>query len=101
MPLKPEPDNNPNGRIMTDPPALLRHLMRRMFDRVIDPDKRANARDRAERARVAAGKPHTVEYFHQSDDPYSQLAAQILDTLCERYDIELVRHEVRASGGKN
>ena len=101
MPLQPEPDINPNGRMMTDPPALLRHVMRRVFDRVIDPDKRSKAREKAERKRISGGQPHVVEYFHQSDDPYSQLAAQILDTFCERYDIELVRHEVRASGGKN
>lgn len=101
MPLQPEPDINPNGRMMTNPPALLRHVMRRMFDRVIDPDKRSKAREQAERQRVSEGQPHTVEYFHQNDDPYSQLAAQVLDTLCERYDMELVRHEIRASGGKN
>lgn len=101
MPVQPEPDINPNGRMMTDPPALLRHVMRRVFDRVIDPDKRSKAREKAERKRVSGGQPHVVEYFHQSDDPYSQLAAQILDTFCERYDVELVRHEVRASGGKN
>ena len=101
MPLQPEPNRNPNGRMMTDPPALLRHVMRRMFDRVIDPAKRAMVREKAEKQRLDRGQPHLVEYFHQSDDPYSQLAAQILDTLCERYDIELVRHEIRASGGKN
>lgn len=101
MPLKPEPRNNPNGRIMTDPPALLRHLMRRMFDRVTKLDQRNKARAKAERARVKAGEPHRVEYFHQDDDPYSQLAEQVLSTFCERYEIELVRHEIRASGGKN
>ena len=101
MPLQPEPDINPNGRMMTDPPALLRHVMRRVFDRVIDPDKRSKAREKAERKRISGGQPHVVEYFHQSDDPYSQLAAQILDSFRERYTIELVRHEVRASGGKN
>ncbi len=101
MPLQPEPDSNPNGIMMTDPPALLRHLMRRLFDRVIDPASRAKARAKAEKKRLSAGQPHIVEYFHQSDDPYSHLAAQVLDTFSGRYDIELVRHEIRASGGKN
>ncbi len=101
MPLQPEPGTNPNGRFMTDPPALLRHVMRRMFDRVIDPQKRAKARAKAEEKRLRSGQPHIVEYFHQHDDPYSQLAAQVLDTFCERYGIELVRREIRASGGKN
>lgn len=101
MALEPEPARNPNGRLMTDPPAVLRHLMRFMFDRMIDPQARAKARAKAERIRVKQGAPHTVEYFHQHDDPYSQLAAQVLDTFCERYEIELVRHQIRASGGKN
>jgi 2-hydroxychromene-2-carboxylate isomerase len=101
MPLQPEPEQNPNGRLMTDPPALLRYAMRRMFDRVIDPEQRAKARTKAERKRIKRGAPHVVEYFHQYDDPYSQLAEQVLNTLRERYDIVLVRHEIRASGGKN
>jgi 2-hydroxychromene-2-carboxylate isomerase len=101
MPLQPEPKKNPNGRMMTDPPALLRHLMRRMFDRVIEPEQRAMARAKSERERIKQGAQHTVEYFHQHDDPYSHLTEQVLDTFCERYDIELVRHEIRASGGKN
>lgn len=101
MPLQPEPENNPNGRLMTDPPALLRHAMKRMFDRVIEPGARRKVRAKAERGRVTAGARHVVEYFHQHDDPYSQLAEQVLDIVCDRYDIELVRHEIRASGGKN
>jgi len=101
MSLQPEPDQNPNGKLMTDPPALLRHLMRRMFDRVIDPGARAKARETNERQRVSTAAPHVVEYFHQHDDPYSLLAEQVLEHLGKRYDIQLVRHEIRASGGKN
>jgi 2-hydroxychromene-2-carboxylate isomerase len=51
-------------------------------------------RAKAERARVATGKRHEVHYFHQPDDPYSALAAQILPRLFARYDIELVPHVV-------
>ena len=55
-------------------------------------------RDR-KRARHAAfrkrkGLSPTVHYFHQSDDPYSHLAAQVLATLQARYKIELVSHLV-------
>lgn len=99
--MQPEPNNNPNGRLMTDPPALLRHAMKHLFASVVDPDKRAKARRKAEHERVRNNAPHRVEYFHQHDDPYSHLAEQVLDTFTERYDIELVRHEIRASGGKN
>lgn len=56
-------------------------------------------RRRAERRRQRAGEPHRIEYFHQVDDPYSHLAAQLLERLCTTYDIELVpRLSARESG---
>lgn len=39
--------------------------------------------------RRLAGQPRRVTWFHQVDDPYSQLAAQTLAALRERYAIEL------------
>ena len=96
-----EPVNNPNGRLMTDPPALLRYVMGRVFDRLLDPARQAKTRARAEARRVREGRAHVVEYFHQHDDPYSMLAIQVIDTLCARYDIELVHHDIRATGGQN
>jgi 2-hydroxychromene-2-carboxylate isomerase len=99
--LQPEPANNPNGRMMTDPPVILRHVLSFFGNRLIDPARRARHRAKVEAARVKAGAPHRVEYFHQHDDPYSHLAQQVLETLQERYDIELVIHQIRASGGKN
>jgi 2-hydroxychromene-2-carboxylate isomerase len=45
------------------------------------------------RRRVAGGLAE-VHYFHQSDDPYSHLAAQLLQDLRARYRIELVCHVV-------
>jgi 2-hydroxychromene-2-carboxylate isomerase len=42
-----------------------------------------------------------VEYFHQVEDGYSHLAAQVLQQFCQRYDIELVCHLVRGPQGKN
>ncbi len=44
--------------------------------------------------RFLAGGRHRVHYFHQVDDPYSHLAAQLLEPLLERYDIELDVHLV-------
>ena len=86
---------------MTDPPALLRYVMGRVFDRLLDPARQAKTRARAEARRVREGRAHVVEYFHQHDDPYSMLAIQVIDTLCARYDIELVHHDIRATGGRN
>ncbi len=56
------------------------------------PTSRAVRRGIAELRR--AGGPHRVRYFHQPDDPYSHLAAQILPQLVERYDVQLEPHLV-------
>lgn len=64
------------------------------------PEQRAKRRAKTEAARVKSGRGHTIEYFHQYDDPYSHLAQQTLDTLKDRYDVEIVVHHIRASGGK-
>jgi 2-hydroxychromene-2-carboxylate isomerase len=86
---------------MVDPPAALRRLVGYVSNRTIDPARRAKRRERAEATRRKTGAPHRVEYFHQYDDPYSHLAQQVLPVLQDRYDIDLVVHQIRASGGKN
>jgi 2-hydroxychromene-2-carboxylate isomerase len=43
----------------------------------------------AELRRRATGAPHRVRWFHQVDDPYSHLGAQVLARLAARYRIEL------------
>lgn len=48
----------------------------------------------AEWRRRLRGAPHRIDYFHQVDDPYSHLAAQTLDCLVARYDVELAVHLV-------
>ncbi len=52
-------------------------------------DLQRTATELGRRVRFA---PHRIAYFHQVDDPYSHLAAQTLEPLCERYDIELEPH---------
>ena len=51
-------------------------------------------RAKAEKARLASGRPHQVYYFHQVDDPYSHLLAQALLRFLARYNIELIPHVV-------
>lgn len=48
----------------------------------------------AERRRRRRREPHRVLYFHQVDDPYSHLAAQVLARLAERYDVAIEPHLV-------
>ena len=49
-------------------------------------------RAKVERKRKRAGASHRVEYFHQVEDGYSHLAAQLLQPLLDAYDIELTCH---------
>jgi 2-hydroxychromene-2-carboxylate isomerase len=50
----------------------------------------------AEQRRRLLRRPHHIDYFHQTDDPYSHLAAQVLEELVARYDVELEPHLVGA-----
>ena len=96
-----EPENNPNPSYMVDPPRLLRFLLARSLGRVANSEQIAKNRAAAERKRQAEGSAHIVEYFHQADDPYSHLMAQVLAKFAGRYDIEIVPHLIRSTGGRN
>ncbi len=95
----PEPIHNPNPKHMVDPPGWVRRIVTRILGPEIDPRVRQRRRDKFEKARQANHSPHVVEYFHQLDDPYSHLTAQILNRFCRSYDIKLKFHLVRAAGG--
>ena len=69
--------------------ALARTVRSAIMRRMADPARRDAARVKAERARRKAGRPHEVWYFHQADDPYSQLAGQALAPFLARYDVQL------------
>jgi 2-hydroxychromene-2-carboxylate isomerase len=53
------------------------------------PRTRAARRWVAERRRRLRRDPHRIRYFHQVEDPYSHLAAQVLGEILERYDVAL------------
>ncbi|GAK46090.1 2-hydroxychromene-2-carboxylate isomerase, putative [Tepidicaulis marinus] len=57
--------------------------------RIVSEKRQEEARAAAEKARRKTGAPHEVFYFHQPDDPYAVLAAQLLESLTERFDIKL------------
>ncbi len=69
---------------------LIRTIRSAVMRRLADPARRTQQRLRAEAARQRQGRAHTVLYFHQVDDPYSQLAVQAIAPLLDRYDIQLV-----------
>ncbi|MCB1643906.1 MAG: DsbA family protein [Pseudomonadales bacterium] len=51
---------------------------------------------RARLGRTLAGKPPVIHYFHQVDDPHSQLAVQVLSRLQAAYRTEILFHLVSA-----
>jgi 2-hydroxychromene-2-carboxylate isomerase len=74
--------------------SLARRIAPRLIQGMTSPRTRAVRRWLAEQRRRLSGEPHRVLYFHQLDDPYSQLAAQALPELLARYDVTLVPHLV-------
>jgi hypothetical protein len=66
---------------------------------LLSPRTRDARRWLAERRRRMTREPHRVHYFHQPDDPYSHLAAQVLGGLVERYEVVLEVHLVEAALG--
>ena len=71
-------------------------LVSRIAEKITSVDRQDKARARVERRRQAAGESWRIDYFHQADDPYSCLLAQVLPQLAARYDIELRCHLVSA-----
>ena len=74
--------------------SLKTALVSRIAERLTGEPRLLARRAKAERQRVSNSAPHLVEYFHQADDPYSHLAAQVLGPFTERYDITLKVHLV-------
>ena len=97
----PEQFKDQGGVATMDPSHLTRWLTSRLMTRISGPAAVAARHRKAEQARVKAADPHRVDYFHQVDEGYSCLAAQTLERLAARYDIELHCHLVRGQEGKN
>ncbi len=96
-----EPRNNPNSSLMVDPPGLLRYVISWRMGPVTSTEGQKKARDRFEADRRRRQDVHRVHYFHQLDDPYSHLTAQVLARFAARYDVTIEPHLIRATGGAN
>jgi 2-hydroxychromene-2-carboxylate isomerase len=92
---------NLGGASNTDPPALGRWAASRWLSHLASPRRLERQRRRVEKQRAKNGLPHVVEYFHYVEDGYSHMAAQVLEALLQRYDIELVCHLVGTPPGDN
>jgi 2-hydroxychromene-2-carboxylate isomerase len=71
-----------------------RWIVPRLMAVYTSPRTRAARRAIIEWRRRRAHRAHQLHYFHQVDDPYSQLAAQLLERLVTHYDVDLVAHLV-------
>ncbi|MDG2047391.1 MAG: DsbA family protein [Halioglobus sp.] len=89
------------GAATMDPSNMVRWLTSRVMTRLCQPERLLKGRARAEQQRIKLGLPHVVEYFHQVDDGYSHLAAQMLQPLSKRYGVEIVCHLVAGPQDKN
>lgn len=90
------------GGIATmDPSPLRRWVISKVMSIQASPARMQKRRAKTERARQKANLAHQVEYFHQVDDGYSHLTAQVLQQLVTRYGIELRIHLVSAPTGAN
>lgn len=61
--------------------------------RAYNPERRKQQQQQVDK-RVAESGAHQLHYYHQVDDPYSHLSAQVLLPLLSRYDIELIPYLV-------
>ena len=66
------------GVATMDPSHLTRWLTSRLMTRISRPAAVAERHLKAEQLRVKSGAPHRVDYFHQVDEGYSHLSAQLL-----------------------
>jgi len=75
--------------------SALRTQVGRSVARFLTSEKRLEAqRHLKSLARRLSGKTATVHYFHQFDDPYSELAASQLNRLRNHYSIDIECHAV-------
>ena len=69
-------------------------VARSVAELLTSPRVRDARRQLAAFARRARGGAAVVHYFHQADDPYSQLVLQVLPKLVARYELRLALHLV-------
>ncbi|MCP4753999.1 MAG: 2-hydroxychromene-2-carboxylate isomerase [Proteobacteria bacterium] len=92
---------NQGGAASSEPSRFFRWISSKVMKKMADPERLVKKRAKAEKIRLKGKLPHRVEYYHQVDDAYSHLTAQILQQLLDTYDIELVPMLAGPPTGKN
>lgn len=80
------------GAASMDPSALMRFLTSKFMTFRASRATLARRHAKAEARRKKKGERHRIEYFHQVEDGYSHLAAQLLRPFLDHYDVDLVCH---------
>ena len=76
--------------------SLKTWLTPRVMQYLLSPARLESKRRRFEARRAARKEAHVVHFFHQDDDPYSQLLAAVLPKFQARYQVQIVTHGVSA-----
>ena len=97
----PQTFNDQGGAASMSPSPLMRWLTSTVMKQVMSPARLQKKRQRIELKRQNTAGRHVVDYFHQVDDGYSHMAAQLLQPLVAQYNIELRCHLVAGPQGDN
>ena len=89
------------GASTMDPSWLRRWITSKMMTAMSSESRLTKQRTKFESKRTKSNKPHLVEYFHQVDDGYSHLTAQVLEQFSKRYKVQLVSHLVSGAMDAN
>lgn len=89
------------GAASMSPSPLKRWLASKVISHINRPGGLEKRRAKREEKRQKQQRHHVVEYFHQVDDGYSHLAAQMLKPLLATYNVELKCHFVTGPQGDN
>ena len=76
--------------------SLKTWLTPRVMQYLLSPARLESKRRRFEARRAARKEAHVVHFFHQDNDPYSQLLAAVLPKFQARYQVQIVTHGVSA-----
>ncbi|MDT0594921.1 DsbA family protein [Glaciecola petra] len=90
-----------SGASESNPSIFRRWLLSKAMTYLFSKTKTVKRHRKAELKRQKTGEAHRIEYFHQVDDAYSHLVAQILTSFVQRYDAKLVCHLVESAKGDN
>jgi 2-hydroxychromene-2-carboxylate isomerase len=74
--------------------SLKSWLMPVISQRFLSRERLLALRRQAEQKRQSQSRPHVLHFFHQVDDPYSQLLAQAIPLLKSRYAVSILQNVV-------